>query len=74
MFLVISGDFETAEMKSKVQQHFASFKPYKLEKRKRAVEPEQKSFVAKFEKSELQEQHLQSKPAVSLVGQTSLLF
>ncbi len=58
MFLVISGDFETVEMKQKVQEHFSSFKPYKLEKRKRALEPEQKSFVSRFEKSELQEQHL----------------
>ena len=58
MFLVISGDFESAEMKTKVQQYFSDFKPYKLDKRKRVTEPEQKSFVAKFEKSELQEQHL----------------
>ena len=58
MFLVISGDFESAEMKAKVQQYFSDFKPYKLDKRKRTAEPAQKSFVSKFEKSELQEQHL----------------
>ncbi len=58
MFLVISGDFEAPEMKTKVNQYFSDFKPFKLEKRKRASEPEQKNFVSRFEKSELQEQHL----------------
>lgn len=58
MFLVISGDFETAEMKTKVVEYFSDFKPYKLEKRKRAVEPVQKKYQFKFEKSDLQDQHL----------------
>ncbi|MBC7465242.1 MAG: insulinase family protein [Bdellovibrio sp.] len=58
MFLVISGDFETAEMKAKVNEYFSDFKPYKLEKRKRVVEPVQKKYVSQFEKSDLQDQHL----------------
>ena len=39
MFLVISGDFETGEMKKIVQQYFAGFKNYKLRKVKRVKEP-----------------------------------
>ncbi|OFZ28459.1 MAG: zinc protease [Bdellovibrionales bacterium RIFCSPHIGHO2_01_FULL_40_29] len=58
MFLVVSGDFEISEMKEKVSQYFSSFKPFKLETRKRATEPVQKKFTSRFEKSELQDQHL----------------
>lgn len=58
MFLVVSGDFENAEMKKKVTEYFGDFKPYKFEKRKRVVEPAQKKYQSKFEKSDLQDQHL----------------
>ena len=35
MFLVVSGDFEGKEMKSKVKDYFGKFEPYKLKKVKR---------------------------------------
>ena len=58
MFLVISGDFETQEMKVKVENYFAGFKPYKLRKVVRAKEPVQKKFQYKSEKYKLQDRHL----------------
>ena len=58
MFLVISGDFETPEMKQKVQQYFAGFKNYKLRKVKRAKEPTQKKFQCKTQRYKIQDQHL----------------
>lgn len=58
MFLVVSGDFEVPEMKKKVQQFFADFKPYKLKKIKRTKEPVQKSFQMKSEKYQIQDKHL----------------
>ncbi|MFZ3230143.1 MAG: pitrilysin family protein [Pseudobdellovibrio sp.] len=58
MFLVIAGDFELIEMKAKVNEYFSDFKPFKLEKRKRAVEPAQKKYNFQFAKSDLQDQHL----------------
>ncbi len=41
MCLVISGDFETAEMKKKVESYFSTFKSFKLKKIKRTKEPVQ---------------------------------
>ncbi|WP_374031601.1 insulinase family protein [Bdellovibrio bacteriovorus] len=32
MFLVVSGDFDSKEMKNRVQQMFGGFAPYKLRK------------------------------------------
>ena len=42
MFLVVTGDFETSQMGKKVEKFFGPFKSYKLEKRKRPREPQQK--------------------------------
>lgn len=58
MFLVISGDFETKEMKTQVQKYFAGFKPYKLRKVIRTKEPIQLQFQHKVEKYKLQDRHL----------------
>lgn len=42
MFLVVTGDFESPEMKKKVEKYFGEFKAYKLDNRKRPKEPIQK--------------------------------
>lgn len=49
MFLVIAGDFESKEMKKKVEQMFGSFAPYKLRKVSRTKEPAQKDIRIKVE-------------------------
>jgi zinc protease len=58
MFLVVSGDFETAEMKKKVQEFYGGFKNYKLRKVKRVKEPVQKKFQALASSYQQQDQHL----------------
>lgn len=58
MFLVVSGDFETPEMKQKVNQFFSGFKNYPLRKVKRVKEPIQKKFRFKAQKYKIQDQHL----------------
>lgn len=58
MFLVVAGDFELSEMKKAVTAEYSKFKPYKLEKRKRPTEPQQKKYQTKFEKSDLHEHHV----------------
>lgn len=58
MFLVISGDFETKEMKNKVEKYFSDFKSFKLRKVKRSKEPIQKRFQHKAEKYKIQDRHL----------------
>lgn len=58
MFLVVSGDFETAEMKQRVVQYFAGFKNYKLRKVKRVKEPAQKKFRFQSQKYKMQDRHL----------------
>jgi zinc protease len=58
MFLVISGDFDIAEMKKKVVQSYSDFKPFKLKKIKRVKEPLQKKFQFAAEKYQLQDKHL----------------
>ena len=58
MFLVVSGDFKTPEMKSKVTQNFGGFKPYKLRKVVRAKEPVQTKFQYKVQKYKLHDRHL----------------
>lgn len=42
MFLVVTGNFETTEMKKKVNQLFSEFKDYKIKKVKRNTEVKQK--------------------------------
>jgi zinc protease len=58
MFLVVSGDFETAEMKAKVTEYFGGFKNYKLRKVKRPKEPVQNKFQYKVQKYKIQDRHL----------------
>jgi zinc protease len=43
MFLVVTGDFQTPEMKLKVSKNFGRFVDYKIKKVKRAQEPNQKA-------------------------------
>ncbi len=43
MFLVVSGDFESPEMKKNVEEFFGGFKDYKVRKIKRTAEVAQKS-------------------------------
>ncbi|MBS1969035.1 MAG: insulinase family protein [Bdellovibrionales bacterium] len=46
MFLVISGDFESAEMKKKVQKYFGDFKDYKLRRSTRPkIKPVKKNQI-----------------------------
>lgn len=58
MFLVISGDFETPEMKKKVLEYFGGFKPYKLRKVTRTKEPVQKKYQYKTQQYKIQDRHL----------------
>ena len=58
MFLVVSGDFETTEMKNKITEHFGTFKPYKLRKVARPKEPAQLKYQYKVQKYKLQDRHL----------------
>lgn len=51
MFLVVTGDFQSPEMLKKVQHHFGAFKPYRLDKRSRGREPQQKSSRTKVIKT-----------------------
>lgn len=55
MFLVIAGDFESKEMRKKVQSYFGDFKPYKLKKVRRKKEPAQKNIRIKYEKTEFKQ-------------------
>ncbi len=43
MFLVVTGDYNSSEMKKKVEKYFGEFKAYKLDNRKRLKEPTQKA-------------------------------
>lgn len=58
MFLVVSGDFETPEMKRKVQEYFGGFKPFTLRKVRRTPEPAQKKFQYKAQQYKIQDRHL----------------
>lgn len=58
MFLVVSGDFETIEMKTQVNKYFSAFKSFKLRSVKRTKEPVQKRFQQKTEKYNIQDRHL----------------
>lgn len=55
MFLVVAGDFNSAEMKPKVTKFFGEFKKYAVKKTKRKAEPAQKSFRLAVEKSEFEQ-------------------
>lgn len=55
MFLVVSGDFQSGEMKKQIDSYFGKFRDYKVKKVKRTKEPIQKSPAVKIKKSEFQE-------------------
>lgn len=58
MFLVVAGDFESKEMKKKVDQLFGEFKPYKLKKIARAKEPALDKIRIKVEETEFKQTNL----------------
>jgi zinc protease len=58
MFLVVSGDFETAEMKAKINEYFGKFRPFKLRKVTRGKEPAQQRYQYKVQKYKIQDRHL----------------
>lgn len=51
MFLVVSGDFNSAEMKKKVNEYFGGFSPFKLKKVARPKEAPQKSIKISVEQT-----------------------
>lgn len=51
MFLVVSGDFESKEMKQKVSKIFGDFYPHKLKKVARVKEPKQTKINIKVEQT-----------------------
>lgn len=55
MFLVVAGDFNSAEMKKKVEAIFGSFAPYKLKKVSRGKEPQQKNIRIKVEQASFEQ-------------------
>lgn len=55
MFLVIAGDFESSEMKRKVQKYFGDFKDYKLRRTKRPKVKAIKKPQIKVEKSNFEQ-------------------
>lgn len=55
MFLVIAGDFESKEMRKKVEQMFGEFEPYKLKKVTRPKEPPQKEIRIKVEQAKFEQ-------------------
>ncbi len=55
MFLVVSGDFSSLEMKKKLHKYFDDFKPTPVRKVKRVKEPAQKSPRIAVEKSDFKE-------------------
>lgn len=55
MFLVVSGDFNSKEMKARVQKMFGEFAPYKLRKVTRKKEPAQKSIRIKVEQAKFEQ-------------------
>ncbi|MFV8247826.1 M16 family metallopeptidase [Bdellovibrio bacteriovorus] len=55
MFLVVSGDFDSKEMKTRVQQMFGGFAPYKLRKVARKKEPAQKTIRIKVEQAKFEQ-------------------
>ena len=55
MFLVVSGDFESKEMKQKVKSFFSDFQPFKLSKVKRAKEQPHEKVRVKVENAPFEE-------------------
>ncbi|MBL7544646.1 MAG: insulinase family protein [Bdellovibrionaceae bacterium] len=55
MFLVVSGDFKSTEMKKEVETYFGKFKDFKVKKVKRIKEPIQKKIAIAIKKSDFQE-------------------
>ncbi|MBX3041694.1 MAG: insulinase family protein [Bdellovibrionaceae bacterium] len=55
MFLVVTGDFESALMKKSVQSFFGTFTDYSVRKVKRTKEPASKSPLVKVEKTAFKE-------------------
>lgn len=55
MFLVVAGDFESREMKKKVESIFGAFAPYKLKKISRGKEPAQKNIRIKVEQAKFEQ-------------------
>lgn len=55
MCLIVSGDFEEKEMRENVEKYFSSFKPYKLKKIKRKVEPKATKVTFKTQHKDLKE-------------------
>ncbi|WP_413569119.1 M16 family metallopeptidase [Bdellovibrio sp. HCB117] len=55
MFLVVAGDFESKEMKKKVEELFGAFAPYKLKKVARTKEPVQKAIRIKVEQTKFEQ-------------------
>lgn len=55
MFLVVAGDFESPEMKKKVENLFGSFESYKLRKVARKKEPAQKNIRIKVEHAKFEQ-------------------
>lgn len=54
MFLVVAGDFDSKEMKEKVDTLFGDFEPFKLKKITRAKEPVQKGLRIKVEETKFE--------------------
>ncbi len=55
MFLVVAGDFDSAEMKKKVTKLFGEFVDYKLRASKKVKEPAQKSIRTQIEENNFQQ-------------------
>lgn len=55
MFLVVAGDFESKEMKKKVEGIFGTFAPFKLKKVSRPKEPAQKNIRIKIEQAKFEQ-------------------
>lgn len=55
MFLVVAGDFDSAEMKKRVQKLFGEFKSYKIKAVRRKKEPVQKNPRIKVQKSSFEQ-------------------
>lgn len=55
MFLVVAGDFDSKEMKKKVENLFGSFEPFKLRTVSRPKEPRQKNIRIKVEHAKFEQ-------------------
>lgn len=55
MFLVVAGDFESKEMKKKVEKIFGAFAPFKLKKVKRTKEPVQSTIRIAVEQTKFEQ-------------------